>query len=79
MLLRTCLMHLVIIFVKCYTWQRGLLPSAKVKTLGKADTWQISVHSRTKMTSMPSVYAATLDKDANICTFWASLCRVSSI
>ena len=57
----------------------GLLPSARVKTLGKANTWQISVHSETKMTSLPSVYAVTLGKEANICTFWASLCRVSSI
>ena len=31
------------------------------------------------MPSLSSVCAVTLDKEANICTFWASLCRVSSI
>ena len=31
------------------------------------------------MASLPSVCAVTLGKEANICTFWASLCRVSSI
>ena len=50
-----------------------------VKTLGEADTWQIYVHSRTKMTSLLSVCAVTLGKEANICTFWARLCRVYSI
>ena len=62
-----------------YTWQRGLLPSARVKTLGKANTWQISMHSGTKMASLSSVCAVTLGKEANICTFWSNLCRVSSI
>ena len=66
-------------FAECYTRQKGYLPSAMKNTLGKTDMWQKSVHSRTKMASLPSVYAVTLDKDTNICTFWASLCRVSGI
>ena len=45
----------------------------------KRDKWQKSVNSGTKMPSLSSVCAVTLDKEANICTFWASLCRVSSI
>ena len=61
-------------FAECCTQQRGLLPSARVKTLGKVYTWQNSVHSGTKMASLPSVCAMTLGKEANICTFWASLC-----
>ena len=48
-------------------------------TLGKEDMWPKSVHYETKMASLPSVCAVTLDKEANICTFYASLCRVSSI
>ena len=66
-------------FAKCYIRQKGYLPSAMKNTLGKADTWQISVYSGTKMASLPNVCAVTLGKKANICTFWASLCRVSSI
>jgi len=37
------------------------------------------VHSGTKMVFLPSVCVVTLGKEANICTFWASLCRVSGI
>ena len=39
------------------------MPSAKVKTLGKTDTWPKSVYSGTKMASLPSVCAVTLDKE----------------
>ena len=42
--------------VECYTQQKGYLPSAMKNTLGKADTWQNFVHSRAKMTSLPSVW-----------------------
>ena len=66
-------------FAECYTRQRGILSSARVKTLSKENTWPKSVHSGTKMASMPSVCAVTLRKEANICTFWSSLYRVSSI
>ena len=64
-------------FAECNTRQRGLLPSARVKTLGKVYIWQNSMHSGTKMASLSSVCAVTLDKETNISTFWASLCRVS--
>ena len=43
----------------------------------KRDTWQKSVLSGTKMASLLSVCAMTLGIEANISTFWASLCRVS--
>ena len=56
-------------FAECYTRQRGILPSARVKTLGKEDTWPKYVHSETKMASLPSVCVVTLDKEANIYTF----------
>ena len=42
-------------FAEYNTRQRGLLPSARVKTLGKVDTWQNSVYSKTKMASLTSV------------------------
>ena len=45
----------------------------------KRDTWQKSMHSGTKMASLSSVCAMTLSKEANICTLWASVCRVSII
>ena len=45
----------------------------------KRDTWQKSVHSGTKMASLPSVCAVTLGKEANICAFWVSLYRVLGI
>ena len=64
---------------ECYTWQRGILLSARVKTLGKVDTWQNFVHSRTKMASLSSVCAMTLGKEAKILCIlglkWL-LCRV---
>ena len=67
-------------FAECNTKQRGLLPSARLKTLGKVYTWQNSVHSGTKMASLPSVCAVTLDKEAKICNILgASLCRVSGM
>ena len=50
-------------FAECYTRQIGILPSARVKTLGKEDTWSKSVYSRTKMVSLPSVCAVTLGKE----------------
>jgi len=56
-------------FAECYTRQKGYLPSAIKNTLGKVDTRQKSVHSETKMASLPSVGAVTLGKDANICMF----------
>ena len=42
------------------------LPSVRVKTLGKVYTWQNSVHSGTKIASLPSVCAMTLGKEAKI-------------
>ena len=36
-------------FAECYTRQKGYLPSDMQNTLGKADTWPKSVHSRTKI------------------------------
>ena len=66
-------------FAECYTWQKGYLLSTMKNTLGKDGHVAKSVHSGTKMVSLPSVCAVTLGKEANICTFWASLCRVSSI
>ena len=66
-------------FAECNTRQRGLLLSARVKTLGKVYTWQNSVHSGTKMASLPSVCAMTLGKQAKILCIlglkWL-LCRV---
>ena len=66
-------------FAECYTQQKPYLPSAMKIHSAKRDTWQKSVHSGTKMASLPSVCTVTLDKEANICTFWASLCRVLGI
>ena len=66
-------------FAECYTRQKGYLLSAMENTPSKANTWQKSVHSGTKMASLLSVCVVTLGKEANICTFWASLCRVSDI
>ena len=63
-------------FAECYTRQKGYLTSAMKNTLGKADMWQKYVYSGAKMTSLPSVCAVTLGKEAKICTLWASLCRV---
>ena len=66
-------------FAECYTWQKGYLSSAMKNTLGKVDTWQNSVHSGTKMPSLPSVCAMTLGKEAKILCIlglkWL-LCRV---
>ena len=64
------------IFAECYTRQRAFLPSARCKPLGKVDTWQNSVHSGTKMTSLPSVCPMTLGKEVKFCGFWNGLCRV---
>ena len=50
-------------FAKCYIRQKGYLPSAMKNTLGKADTWQKSIHSGAKMASLPSVRAVTLGKE----------------
>ena len=61
------------------TLDKRHLPSVRVKTLDKEDTWPKSVHSETKMAFLTSVCAVTLGKEANICMFWARLCRVSSI
>ena len=66
-------------FAECNTRKRGLLPSARVKTLDKVYTWQNSVHSGTKMTSLPSVYAMTLDKEAKILCILGCVCRVPGI
>ena len=52
------------------------LSSARVKTLGKVDTWQNSVHSGTKMPSLPSVCAMTLGKEAKILCILGRVCRV---
>ena len=49
-------------FAECYTRQRGILSSARVKTLSKENTWPKSVHSGTKMASLSSVYTVTLSK-----------------
>jgi len=50
-------------FTECYTRQKGYLPSVMKNTLGKADTWQKSVHSGAKMASLPSVCIVTLGKE----------------
>ena len=50
-------------FAECYTRQKSYLPSAMKNTLGKADTWQNSMHSGAKMASLPSVGAVTLGKE----------------
>ena len=63
-------------FAECYTRQRSLLPSARVKTLGKVDTWQNFVHFGTKMTSLPSVCAMTLGKELKILCILGRVCRV---
>ena len=59
-------------FAECYTRQKGYLPSAMKNTLVKSDTWQKYVHSGTKIAFLLSVYAVTLDKEANICMLLAS-------
>ena len=47
-------------FAECYTRQKSYLPSAMKNTLGKANTWQKSVHSGAKMAYLPSACAVTL-------------------
>ena len=42
---------------------KGLFAKCHKNTLGKADTWQKSMHSEAKMASLPSVCAVTLDKE----------------
>ena len=64
------------IFAECNTRERGFLPSASCKPLGKVDTWQNSVHPGTKMASLPSVCPMTLGKEAKFYGFWNGLCRV---
>ena len=66
-------------FAECYTRQKSLLSSARVKTLGKVDTWQNYVHSGTKMTSLSSVYAMTLGKEAKILCILGRVCRVPEL
>ena len=66
-------------FAECNTRQRGLLPSTRVKTLGKVYTWQNSVHSGTKIASLPSVCAMTLGKEAKILCILGRVCRVPAI
>ena len=63
-------------FAECYTRQRGLLPSARVKTLGKVYTWQNVVRSGIKMASLPSVCAMTFGKEAKILCILGRVCRV---
>ena len=63
-------------FAECNTRQRGLLASARVKTLGKVYTWQNSVHFGTKMASLPSVCAMKLGKEAKIPCILGRVCRV---
>ena len=63
-------------FAECNTRQRGLLASARVKTLGKVYTWQNSVHFGTKMASLPNVCAMTLGKEAKILCILGRVCRV---
>ena len=55
------------------------LSSARVKTLGKVDTWQNSVHSRSKMASLLSVCDMTLGKEAKILCILGHVCRVPGI
>ena len=55
------------------------LPSARVKIFGKVYMWQNSVHSGTKMASLPSVCAMTLGKDAKILCILGRVCGVPSI
>ena len=66
-------------FAECYTRQKPYLPSAMKIHSAKRDTWQKTVLSGTKMASLLSVGAVTLGKEANIYTFWVSLCRVLGI
>ena len=66
-------------FAECNTRQRGLLLSVRVKTLGKVYTWQNSVHSGTKIASLPSVCAMTLGKETKILCILGHVCRVPGI
>ena len=66
-------------FAECYTRQKSYLPSTMKNTLGKAFTWQKSLHSGTKMASLPSVCARTLGKEAKILCILGRVCRVPSI
>ena len=66
-------------FVECYTRQRSLLLSARVKTLGKVDMWQNYVHSGTKIASLPSVCAMTLGKEVKILCILGCICRVPEL